>query len=261
MSGFTKSVSTARPRPASREDLPVGTDLERRARLRFPRFRIGDVALALIWFTQGSISAGRSMRLAASGDMLAAFHVATVATILFISGALFLLRGEALGRSAGVVPKLTALVGTWSIIALTALPLSVRAGWLLTAVTTGLILAYAVVGWALLTLRRNLSIFAEARELVRSGPYALVRHPLYAMHIACYVLILLPRISLPALLIASAGIAAEISRARTEEIVLGAAFPEYAAYAASTPPFLPHPRLRRVPGPSIAGQPTAPPVR
>jgi len=241
--------------------MPEGIALQRRVRLGTRRFRIGDFALALIWFAQGSVSAVRATRLAPGGDLLAAVHVATVAAILFISGSLFLLRGEATGRSAGVVPKLTALVGTWSIIALTALPLTWRPGWLLTASTVGVILAYAVVIWALLTLRRSLSIFAEARQLIRHGPYALVRHPLYAAHILCYALILLPRIGLPALLIAGAGIAAEILRARTEEGVLSTAFPEYAAYAAATPRFVPHPRLRRVPGLAIVEQSTAPAIR
>jgi protein-S-isoprenylcysteine O-methyltransferase Ste14 len=33
--------------------------------------------------------------------------------------------------------------------------------------------------WSLLHLRGSLSVMAEVRELVRSGPYGIVRHPLY----------------------------------------------------------------------------------
>jgi protein-S-isoprenylcysteine O-methyltransferase Ste14 len=208
--------------------------------------RVGDVALFLAWTGQGTLTATRAVRFARNGDALGAVHVSSVATILFVSAALFLVSGRSRQGASGVGPKLVALVGTWSIIALAALPMTWRPDWLLTAATAGLTAAYGFVLWALLTLRRNLSIFPEARQLVRHGPYGLVRHPLYAAHIACYVLIAMPRLGVAAVVIAVLGIAGEVMRARNEEQVLGAAFPEYAEYASATPRFVPRPTSRSV---------------
>jgi protein-S-isoprenylcysteine O-methyltransferase Ste14 len=212
---------------------------EPRRYLNTSRARLGDYALFLCWTAQGTMSAIRAGRLGLKHDVVGATHVGTVAAVLFISAILFILRGPAAGRGAGLFPKLVAFVGTWSIIVVTALPMTWRPQWLLTLTTVGLVGAYAWVIWSLLTLRRSLSIFPEARQLVRHGPYALVRHPLYSAHIVCYVLIALPRLSIWTILVVATGIAGELLRARFEERLLGSAFGDYAAYVARTPRFVP----------------------
>ena len=76
-------------------------------------------------------------------------------------------------------PRISALIGTFLLTAVVLFPrreLSTAAG----LVSTLLILAgdgFAV--FVLVRLRHLFSIMAEARELVTSGPYRLVRHPLY----------------------------------------------------------------------------------
>lgn len=213
--------------------------------------RLGDYALFLCWAAQGTLSIVRAVRLGSERDVVGAVHVGTVAAILYVSAALFLLRGPATKHGAGLMPKLAAFVGTWSIIGVTALPLTWRPQWLLTFTTAGLIAAYAWVIWSLLTLRRNLSIFPEARHLVRHGPYAVVRHPLYSAHIVCYVLIALPRLSIWTVLLAAVGIMGELLRARFEERLLASVFDGYTAYAAATPRFVP--RLVRWNGSHASG--------
>jgi protein-S-isoprenylcysteine O-methyltransferase Ste14 len=204
--------------------------------------RLGDIALALIFGLQGLLIVRRAIGYWTDRDLLAGIHLTLVASAAAIYTVLFLIRGPAIGKSDRIGPKLVAAAGTWAIIPLAALPLTWRPGWLLTVSTLGLIAAYAFVIWALFTLRRNLSIFPEARELIRHGPYGLVRHPLYSAYITCYVLIAVPRISAWALLLAGIGIVCEILRARNEERVLRAAFAEYDGYAAVTPRFLPRAR-------------------
>jgi protein-S-isoprenylcysteine O-methyltransferase Ste14 len=204
-----------------------------------PLARIGDAALFLLWVTQGTVNTVRAVRHAREADWLAAAHVGFVATTIFVFGVLFLLRGRPTQSERKLLPRVVALIGTWSIVPLASLPLTWRPDWLLTTVNFGLIGAYVFVLWGVLTLRRNLSIFPEARQLVRHGPYALVRHPLYLGHITCYLLICLPRLSVLAVALAAVGIVGELARARNEERILSAAFPDYAAYAAVTPRFVP----------------------
>lgn len=202
------------------------------------RRRSIDAALFLLWTVLGFGNVSGAIQEVQAEHWIAAAHRATVATCVFVNGVLFLLRGPAIKRGAGALQTIAALVGTWSVIPLSLQPTN-GPDWLLATVSVGLILVYAWVLWALLTLRRSFSILPEARQLVRHGPYALIRHPLYAAYIATYVLIALPRFSALAVALAAAGITAEVIRARYEERVLAGAFPEYANYAAETPRFLP----------------------
>ncbi|MER3437725.1 MAG: hypothetical protein C4346_09150 [Chloroflexota bacterium] len=145
-----------------------------------------------------------------------------------------------------------ATVGGYAIIPLAMLPLTWRPDWLLALSSVGLTAASAWEIWALLTLRRSFSVFPEARKLVTHGPYGIVRHPLYASYLVGYLLVTLPRLSLLAIAIALAGMAAQIIRAKREEAVLQSVFPEYAEYAGRVPAFVP--RWRR------SGAPPAPMV-
>lgn len=43
--------------------------------------------------------------------------------------------------------------------------------------------ATLVLGWSILALRSNFSVLPHVRELVDSGPYAAVRHPIYAAYL------------------------------------------------------------------------------
>jgi protein-S-isoprenylcysteine O-methyltransferase Ste14 len=204
-----------------------------------PVHRVGDVGLFLVWAIFAAGAAITAIGAAQDSDFFAAAYRLVVAAVLLINAVLFLLRGPAVRRGAGIAPLVIALVGTWVIIPLSWLPITWRSDWLLAVSTVGLAVAYGFVIWALVTLRRSFSIFPEARALVRHGPYSLVRHPLYAAYFVTYLLIALPRISPAALGLAIAGITAEVLRARNEEHVLAATFADYDDYAASTPRFLP----------------------
>ncbi|MHB8572688.1 MAG: methyltransferase family protein [Candidatus Dormibacteria bacterium] len=92
----------------------------------------------------------------------------------------------------------------------------------------------AVSVGALLWLRRNFSILPEARRLVTGGPYRLVRHPVYLGELVAAAGLLLPRLDLTSAAIGLVFLSAQLGRMRLEEAVLGAAFPEYAGYAART---------------------------
>lgn len=201
--------------------------------------RLGDAGLASVWciLAVGSISATISEM--PDVNWLVTAHHTVSSLILCLTAVLFIVRRPAKTRVGSWRSRAVAIVGSWLMPVLIVLPLTWTPEWLLTFSTAGLVMMHVVVFWALLTLRRSFSIFAEARALIRTGPYRIVRHPLYATYLGMYVFFLLPRLSVLAFLVTVLGIACEIWRARDEEAILRAAFPAYDEYAAITPRFVP----------------------
>jgi protein-S-isoprenylcysteine O-methyltransferase Ste14 len=162
-----------------------------------------------------------------------------VAVFLATFVAFALLRARPIAKARGLWPRLMAFCGAYMMILLPLfpaheLPLPIA---LLSAVLVfvGDGLAIAVV-WR---LGRSISLMAEARRLVTSGPYALVRHPLYLAEEAAIVGTWLQFVSplTTAMLILHA--VCQFQRMRNEEHVLGATFPEYENYARATPRLIP----------------------
>jgi protein-S-isoprenylcysteine O-methyltransferase Ste14 len=89
------------------------------------------------------------------------------------------------------------------------------------------------------TLRYSISIEPQARRMIRTGPYAYIRHPIYLGYCLQYggLLMLYPsQVFAAALLIWSA---LTLLRIRWEEDVLVTAFPEYEEYRRVTGALLP----------------------
>jgi protein-S-isoprenylcysteine O-methyltransferase Ste14 len=92
---------------------------------------------------------------------------------------------------------------------------------------------------ASLALGRSISILPQARRLVTSGPYALVRHPLYLGEIVAVVGVALQYFSTWALLLVGLQCAFQLYRMKNEEQVLFQVFPEYGDYMARTARLVP----------------------
>jgi len=135
-----------------------------------------------------------------------------------------------------------------------------RAGWLaarlwprsLTAYWIGLALlcaGLAFAAWARRELGRNWSgavTVKEGHELIRSGPYALVRHPIYTGLITALAGTAVTIGALHALLGVAIVVSALLGKLRTEEVFMREAFPaEYPRYAAQVPALLPFTKPRR----------------
>jgi len=88
-------------------------------------------------------------------------------------------------------------------------------------------------------LGRSFSVMPEARRLVTTGPYGIVRHPLYLFELLGVVGILFQVRSLPGVMLLAIIVVLQIARARWEEAVLDCAFPEYAAYRRQVPFLIP----------------------
>ncbi len=102
------------------------------------------------------------------------------------------------------------------------------------------LLAGATLLVSLLYLGRSFSIVPQARKLVTSGPYAIVRHPLYLAEEMAIAGVFLQYASqllvLPLLLV---HLVLQIQRIRYEESVLRRVFPEYDSYSKRTARLLP----------------------
>ena len=83
-------------------------------------------------------------------------------------------------------------------------------------------------------LGRSLSVLPEARRLVQSGPYGIVRHPLYLCEMLAMIGVVIQYRSLLAAGLLVLFIALQLARARWEEGVLARAFPNFAEYRSHT---------------------------
>jgi protein-S-isoprenylcysteine O-methyltransferase Ste14 len=176
-------------------------------------------------------------------------HLATKASsaaFVVLVLALFVVRRRASQKAAGLWPRAAALAGSfffpaalqalerWKVIA------PAEDARLALAGAALVVSGYALALVALAYLGRSFSINAEARRLVTTGPYALVRHPLYLAETLAAAGMALGYASAPAFGALAVHAALQIQRARYEERVLAEAFPaEVEAYRERTPMFVP----------------------
>jgi protein-S-isoprenylcysteine O-methyltransferase Ste14 len=103
-------------------------------------------------------------------------------------------------------------------------------------------IALLSAGWLLysvLALGTCFGLLPEARGLVTSGPYRHVRHPVYLGEFGMAAGMLLAALSLRNAVAVAMMVAGQVVRMRLEERALEREFPEYGAYAASTPRLIP----------------------
>jgi len=171
--------------------------------------------------------------------------IATLARVsqwMFVAllAALPLFRHRPIAKSTGWLPRLAALVTVCIppfCVLLERAPPNLICNLL--AVVAGL--SASILGVLTLSfLGRSFSVMPEARRLVTTGPYSIVRHPLYLFELLGVIGILLQVRSLPGLLLLAVIVALQIARARWEEAVLDRAFPEFAAYRQKTPFLIPN---------------------
>jgi protein-S-isoprenylcysteine O-methyltransferase Ste14 len=165
-------------------------------------------------------------------------------TLIFIAFLVsYLIRQDPVNRSSGTKEIIVPLIGSILpfallfsppnlFIAVSPLALQIIFYWM-TAAT-------ALTVWGLWTLRRSFSITVEARDLVTSGPYRFVRHPIYSGEILTVLAVTVWRFSLLNLLIITLFVVVQLLRAKWEEDKLALVFPEYDIYAAKTIWFFPY---------------------
>jgi protein-S-isoprenylcysteine O-methyltransferase Ste14 len=152
-------------------------------------------------------------------------------TLLFaVLAFALIIRSNPVVRSQGIREIIVPLIGS---ILPFGLLLSHPSPWiagnrvLLTAVFIWMTLSTGFTVWGLWTLRHSFSITVEARELVSTGPYRLVRHPIYAGEILSAFSVAVWRFSWFNIFILVVFVGIQLSRSYWEESKLKKVFPDY----------------------------------
>ena len=143
-------------------------------------------------------------------------------------------------RSYGALPRVVAICGTFlgngflylKAVQLT-LPVQALADILIIAGTIGAIVAASGLGG-------SFSLMPEARKLVTTGPYAVIRHPLYLAEMIGILGLVLQFQQPWAMFLGAAVFGLQYWRTVFEERVLMRAYPDYTTYRARTWRFLPY---------------------
>ena len=160
-----------------------------------------------------------------------AYVVIVIATVL--------VRIPPRGKARGLEPRISALLGTFLFTAVVFFPryeLSLTAGIISTLL---LFAGNAFAIFVLIRLRSSFSVMAEARQLVTSGIYRHIRHPLYLAEGIAAIGVVMQFLSPWTVLLLAVQIAFQLRRMHNEEVLLGETFPEYAAYKAKTARLIP----------------------
>jgi len=164
-----------------------------------------------------------------------------VSTLVFfaLSVVMYTVRYIPQRSTTGFYPRFAAVVGTFSSLAFLLLPPQELSYALYLASLLLLVAGIIFAICALIVLGRSISLLPQARRLVTSGPYAMVRHPLYLGEMVAIAGIALQHLSVWALLLLVLVWAFQLRRMEYEERVLLQSFPEYADYMARTARLLP----------------------
>jgi protein-S-isoprenylcysteine O-methyltransferase Ste14 len=167
--------------------------------------------------------------------------VSRFSTILFLGLAsiLFLIRLEPIRKAKGILPRVMAIAGTFFVALLTFFP---RASLSMTQTVIASLLSLVGTGisvFVLAHLGRSFSLMAEARKLVTTGPYRILRHPLYIFEAVASLGVLIQFSSFYTVVIFLSYCFLQFQRMKNEEAVLEMAFPEYQDYKSKTARLIP----------------------
>jgi protein-S-isoprenylcysteine O-methyltransferase Ste14 len=154
---------------------------------------------------------------------------------------IYAIRSRAIAKDHNPVAIAAAMIGSFVLYGLFLVPGQGRSTdvWVLAA--SDLLLAGGMA-WALYSLTylgKRFSIIPEARGLVTSGPYRLVRHPIYLGEIIAGLGLVLPTLLSLHILVFAVFVGAQVVRTHFEERVLRATFPQYTTYARQTRRLIP----------------------
>ncbi|MEI7637188.1 MAG: methyltransferase [Syntrophus sp. (in: bacteria)] len=169
------------------------------------------------------------------------WFVETLTFIAFLVS--YFIRKDPVNRSSGAKEIIVPLIGGILPFALLISPpnLFIAGNPLaLQAIFYWMTAATTLTVWGLWTLKSSFSITVEARDLVTSGPYHWIRHPIYSGEILAALAVTAWRFSMLNIFIITLFVVIQLLRAKWEEDKLAMVFPGYSIYAAKTSWPFPH---------------------
>ena len=151
----------------------------------------------------------------------------------------YIMRPKATLKTPGILSRILGLAGGFGVPLVLMWLKPAMPSWAVIAGPILLITGHLFAAFALSFLGRGFSILAEARVLVTSGPYAIVRHPLYLAEEISILGLIIMWGTIPAYTLLVVHFFIQVMRMRYEEKVLTRVFPEYEAYRARTKAFIP----------------------
>lgn len=171
------------------------------------------------------------------GKSLASFSMGIYGVMIAI---LYVARLRTRSKSAGVAPSLAAFLGAFLLFALLLVgPCKALPSWAQILASLLIVLGNVGAVVVLFWLGRSFSVLPEGRKLIKTGPYAVVRHPLYLIEAVGTLGTIIIFWSWQAVLLFAVQIAMQLARMHYEEKVLTETFPDYADYAARTKRLVP----------------------
>jgi len=167
--------------------------------------------------------------------------VSRSSTICFLGlmSVLFLIRLEPIKKAKGIMPRVMAIAGTFFVALVTFFPRANLSMTLTVIASLLCLVGTAISVYVLAHLGRSFSLMAEARRLVTTGPYGIVRHPLYIFEGLASLGLLLQFLSFYTVIIFIAFGLLQFQRMKNEEAILEKAFPEYQDYKSKTARLIP----------------------
>ena len=162
-------------------------------------------------------------------------------SLIFMTMVVFftILRLPPKDNADGIEPRISSIIGTFAMMSLIVLPTGEVSGGLRLFSTVLIIVGTILSIYCLRWLGKSFSIMATARNLVTSGPYSIVRHPLYFAEAIMIIGLIIANWSIAAVIVGTIQFAFQFRRMFNEERVLRRTFPEYEEYAKRTPFIIP----------------------
>jgi len=152
---------------------------------------------------------------------------------------LLIVRRAPVRKNRGLAPRIIAFLGCYVGIGALVMPIDPpHSTWFLLSMLL-MVGGSGFAFYSLFWLGRSVSIMPESRKLVTSGPYSIVRHPLYLGEQAALVGVALQATSVVAPMVLTLQLCCQLYRMRYEEKVLEESFPEYTTYRSEVARIIP----------------------
>jgi protein-S-isoprenylcysteine O-methyltransferase Ste14 len=170
------------------------------------------------------------------GSLLAGLLTAMLYCLLI---AAFLRRSSARATHPSPVAAVAAGVATWLPFVIPLVPHGKPTAGVLVVANVLLVAGLSFSVWSIKHLDRSFSMIAQARRVVRTGPYAIVRHPLYTGELLALLGTVFSRPGWVTFAVWAAILGLQAYRVRHEEAILSSTLEDYREYQQVTPQLVP----------------------